>query len=87
MAKIVPAIFVAGAGIKRFQNARKPIKGSKNLDFSLVFNKNLSKTLPSCGWSLGPNTFGQTGAETYLTHGVRHKKPETQKLIIFFIAN
>ena len=35
------------------RNARKLIKGSKGLEFSLVSNKNLVKILPSSGWAQG----------------------------------
>jgi len=37
-------------------NARKSIKGSKDLDSSLVSNENFSETLWSSGWALGQAT-------------------------------
>jgi len=43
----------------RTRNPRKPIKCSKDLDFSLVYNKNFSEILPSCGWGPGPDNLGQ----------------------------
>jgi len=35
------------------RNARKSIKGSKDLDSSLVSNENFSETLCPSGWALG----------------------------------
>jgi len=35
------------------RNARKSIKGSKDLDLSLVSNENFTKTLWPSGWALG----------------------------------
>jgi len=32
------------------RNVRKPIKDSKDSDYSLVFSKSLSKKIPSYGW-------------------------------------
>jgi len=58
------------------RNARKPTKGSKNLDSSLVSNNNLIEILPSCGWSPGQVTWAKRG-KTYPTYDVTHQKPET----------
>jgi len=41
------------------RNARKLIKGSKDLDFSLVSNENFSEILLSSGLGLRPNEVGQ----------------------------
>jgi len=35
------------------RNTRKPIKGSKDPDFNLISNKNLSKIFLSSGWAQG----------------------------------
>jgi len=39
------------------RNARKSIKGSKDLDSSLVSNENFSETLWPSGWTLGQATW------------------------------
>jgi len=39
------------------RNARKPIKGSKDSDLSLVSNENFSETLCPSGWALGQATW------------------------------
>jgi len=41
------------------QNARKSIKGSKDLDSSLVSNENFSETLLPRGWALGQATWAK----------------------------
>jgi len=43
------------------RNARKPIKGSKNSYFSLVYTKNTSKIIPSCSWGPLLDNLGQKG--------------------------
>jgi len=43
------------------RNPRKSSKVSKDLDFSLVFNENLSEMLPSSSLGLGPDEVGQKG--------------------------
>jgi len=40
------------------RNLSKSIKVSKDSDFSLISNKNLSKILPSSGWGLGADEVG-----------------------------
>jgi len=35
------------------RNSRKPIKGSNDSDFNLVYKKNFNKILPSSGWVQG----------------------------------
>jgi len=55
------------------------IKVSKDSDFSLVSNKNLSKILPSRGFGLGPDEVGHKGS--------LNKKPETKIKNFFFIAD
>jgi len=41
------------------RNARKSIKGSKDLDSSTVFNENFSETLWPSGWALGQATWAK----------------------------
>jgi len=41
--------------------------------FSLVCTKNLSETLPSCGWSTGPDNLHQKGLKLP-TYDVTYKK-------------
>jgi len=41
------------------RDARKPIKGSTDSDFSLVSRKNFSVTLDSCNWGPGPDNLSQ----------------------------
>jgi len=41
------------------RNARKSIKGSKDLDSSLVSNENFSETLWPSGWALGQVTWAK----------------------------
>ena len=43
------------------RNPSKSIKVSKDLDFSLVSSKNLSKILPSSGLGLEPDKVGHEG--------------------------
>jgi len=67
------------------RNARKSIKGSKNLDSSLVFNENFSKTLwpKHFGWVLGQETWAKMALK--LLHLWRHsKKSATPNQKIFF---
>jgi len=51
------------------------IKGSKDLDSSLVFNENFSETLWPSGWALGHN---------YFTYYVSHKQSVLPNQKIFF---
>jgi len=41
------------------KNVRKPIKGSKDSDYSLVSKQNLSQKTGLLGWSPGPGNLGQ----------------------------
>jgi len=43
------------------RNVRKPIKGSKDLDYSLVSNKNLSQKVATGSWCPGPVNLSQNG--------------------------
>ena len=43
------------------RNVRWPIKGSKDLDYCLVCNKNLSQKISSFSWGPGPDKLGQKG--------------------------
>jgi len=63
-------------------NPRKSIKGSKDLDSSLVSNKNLNEILPSSGLAPGPGNLSQNGQKPTPTYGINHKKTQNQK--IFF---
>jgi len=54
----------------------------KDLDFRLVFNKNLSEILQSSSLGSGPDEVGQ---KKYSTYDVTHKKSKTKKH--FFIAD
>jgi len=66
------------------RNFRKPIRGSKDSDFSLVSDKNLSEILSSSDWALGQETLAKT--DKNLPHLWCHsQKNETQQF--FFIAN
>ena len=40
-------------------NTRKPITGSKDLDCSIISNKNFSQKIPSSSWSPGTGNLGQ----------------------------
>jgi len=59
------------------------LKVSKNLDFSLVSNKNLSEILPSSGLSRGPDEV----AYKYFTYDITYKKPKTKKIFILINYN
>jgi len=50
----------------RTRNDRKLIKGSKDLDSSLVSNKNLIQKIPSSSWGPGPNSLSQNGQKPTL---------------------
>jgi len=70
----------------RTRNARKLIKGSKDLDFNLVSIKNLSKILSTIDWGPGPDNLGQKGLNLpYLR--CHPQKTETQNLKFFCIEN
>ena len=56
---------------------------SKNLNFSLVSNKNFSEILPSSRLGLGPEEMGQK-AYNYSTYDATHKKSKTLKLLLLF---
>ena len=53
----------------RSRNARKSIKGSKDLDSSLVSNENFSETLWPSGWALGQATWAKM-TQNYFTYDV-----------------
>jgi len=58
------------------RNTRKPIKGSKNSDSSLVSNKNLSQKIPSSSWAQGQN-LSQNGLEPIpLTSPTKKQNPK-----------
>jgi len=65
------------------RNFRKPLKGSKDSDFSLVSNKYLSEILPFSGWVQGHTTWGRMTKN--LPHLLRYSQKKT-KLKIFFIT-
>ena len=57
----------------RSKNAKKLIKGSNDLNYSLVSSKTLSQKIGSSLWSPGPYDLGQN-AWTYPHYDVIHKK-------------
>jgi len=63
-------------------NSSRSSKVSKDLDCSLVSNKNSSEILPSNGWQPGLGEVGQGGQKSS-TYDVTHKKPAppTKKFI------
>jgi len=66
--------------------ARKPVKGSKDVDFCLVSKKNLSQKNGSMGWGLGPGKSGQKNAKALplVTFPPANAKPKTN--ICFFLC-
>jgi len=65
------------------RNARKSIKGSKDLDSSLVSsNENLSKILPFSGWALGQVTW--TKMAKNLPHLWHHSQKKSKTKNVFF---
>jgi len=62
------------------RNARKPIKASKDLDYSLVSTKNLSQNFCSSSCGLGPDDLGQKGLNLshYPNCDIINKKYKTQ---------
>jgi len=65
------------------QNHSRSSKASKNSDFSLVSNKNLSEILPSSGLGLGPDKVGQKDLKQ-LHLRCHSQKNETQNQKNFF---
>jgi len=66
------------------RNPRRSSKVSKELDFNLVSNKNLSEILPSSSLGLGPDEVGQKGLkQLYLWHHSQKKRNPK----FFFIAD
>jgi len=68
------------------RNPSKSIKVSKDSDFSLAFDKNLSEILPSSSLGLGPDEVGQKGLKQL------HLRDYSQKIWnpkpkFFFIAD
>jgi len=64
-------------------NARKPIKGSKHADFSLVSIKKANKELPLGGGSPGSANHGQTRLNLcshLLCHPPNNLKSKTSKM-------
>jgi len=61
--------------------ARKPFKGSKDADFGLVSEKNLSQKNGSMGWGPGSGKGGQKNAKTLplVTFPPANAKPKTKK--------
>jgi len=59
------------------------IKGSKDLDSSLVTTKNFSEILWPSGWTLGLETWAKM-APDYFTYDVTHKKSATPNQKVFF---
>jgi len=55
----------------------KSIKGTKNLDSSLVSNKNLSEIPPSTSWAQSQETLDKM-TKNYPTYDINHKKKRTQ---------
>jgi len=64
----------------RTQNLSKSSKVSKDSDFSLVYNKNLSEILPSNGLVLGTDEMGQKGLKLFHlrrhSQKIQHPKPK-----------
>jgi len=62
------------------------IKGSKDLNSSVVSNENFSKILWSSGWAQGQagNIMMPKWPKTYLTYDVTHKKTRNPKPKHFF---
>jgi len=58
----------------RTKNARKLIKGSKDLNSILVSNKNFSKILWLSGWALGQATWAK------MAHKLLHLRHHLQKM-------
>jgi len=56
------------------RNARKSIKGSKDLDSCLVSNENFSEIVWPSGWALGQVTWAKW-PKNYFAYDVTHKKP------------
>jgi len=54
------------------RNARKLIKGSKDLDSSLVSNENISEILWPSGWAVGQATWAKMAQK--LLHLWRHSQ-------------
>jgi len=62
------------------------IKGSKDLDSSLVSTENFSETLWPSGWTLGQVTWAKW-PWNYFTYDVSHKKSAPTNKKIFFECN
>jgi len=57
-------------------------RSERLMDFDLVSSKNLSETLPSCGWGPGHNNLGQKDVGNLPpTYDITHKKmkPKSKK--------
>jgi len=69
------------------RNARKPIKGSKDSDGSLVLTKNLNEKIGSFDWRPGPRKLGKkTRKHPHLWRPPpENPKPKTKKF--FFNLN
>ena len=63
------------------RNARKSIKGSKDLDSSLVSNENFSETLWPSNWRPGPGNMRQNDPKTtsLMTSLTKKKHPPGKK--------
>jgi len=66
--------------------SRKPFKGSKDVHFDLVSEKNFSQKNGSMGWGPGPNKIGQENAKTppLVTFLPANAKSKTKKF--FFLC-
>jgi len=80
-------IFVFLSNNFGYRYARKPFKGSKDADFGLVSEKNLSQKNGSMGWGPGPGKDGQKNAKTppLVTFPPGNAKPKSKKF--FFVLN
>jgi len=65
-----------------YRYARKPFKGSKEADFCLVSETNLSQKNGSIGWGPGPGIGSQKNAKTppLVTFTPANAKPKTNNL-------